>query len=90
MAKACRTTERGIRIWSINGLFGHDNRDETDARVFDDADLKRGMIISAAVMAGMRHAEIRGASNFKLHSEICSASGFLQQALARIPRGYDL
>lgn len=90
VAKAGRTTLRGVRFWDMNNLFGEVKRDENGARIFTDEHMKRAAIIGAATMAGMSLAEIRSASDLALRQKICDAADFLRDTRQNCFGVYDL
>lgn len=90
IAKAGRTTLRGVRLWDNLNLFGSVGRDEYGARVFTKAHLRRAAIISAAQMAGMTLPEIKATHEVVIASKIKEAMGFMDTVVDLINQEYDL
>lgn len=59
IAKAGRTTLRGVRLWDNLNLFGSVGRDENGARVFTEEHLYRAKEIALAQMDGKTIPEIK-------------------------------
>lgn len=90
IARAGRTTARGIHIWDREGLLGPVARDRFDQRVFTEEHVRRAKIVAAAQMAGMSLAEIKAAHEVTIASYIGGAREFMKKALAEINLDFDL
>lgn len=95
VAKAGRTTARGVHIWETQNLFGEVARDVHGARVFNQAHLDRAKLIAAAQMSGLSIAEIHSAfTNHKsmviLHQRVEEAMIFLKRVRDSIYQEFDL
>lgn len=90
VARAGRTTARGIHIWDREGLLGPVERNSSGDRVFTDAHAKRARIVGAARMAGMSLAEIKAASDAAMAFNISAAVTFMRGVVEKIDLEYDL
>lgn len=59
MTLAGRTTQRGVRLWEMQNLLGHVDRDDQGRRMFTPEHIRRAKVIAAAQMVGKTLAEIR-------------------------------
>lgn len=91
VAKAGRTTARGVHIWEKAGLFGPVERNRFSDRVFTAAHMDRARVIAAAQMAGMSLAEIKTASAGVLYLKILEGVDFMSRAASEtVPQEFDL
>lgn len=90
VAKAGRTTLRGVRLWEANDLFGPIARDGNGYRVFSEAHIQRARVIAAAQMAGMSLSEIKSASPAQLWEKIDQGANFMAEVRASIFQDFDL
>jgi len=95
VAKAGRTTARGIHIWDRQGLLGFVERGRFHDRVFTQEHVQRAKLIAAAQMAGLSLAEIQLAlidqkAMTKLHLAVEEAMIFLKRARDSIFLDFDL
>jgi DNA-binding transcriptional MerR regulator len=95
IAKAGRTTVRGVHIWEGRGLLGPVSRDRFGAREFTREHVDRAKLIAAAQMAGMSLAEILAAFDdpramTALHNLVEDTMIFLRLVQDSIYTDYDL
>ena len=89
LASAARTTQRAIRFWESQGLFGDVERDRLGERKFTGAHVRRAKMISAASMAGMSLEAIKAGPDPVLCLEIRRAEEFLHNVLV-LQNEFDL
>lgn len=90
IAKAGRTTVRGVHIWEGRGLLGPVSRDRFGAREFTQDHLARARLVAAAQMAGMSLAEIGKSHEGTIASYIGGARDFMEKVLDEINLDFDL
>jgi DNA-binding transcriptional MerR regulator len=95
VAKAGRTTIRGVHIWDAKGLLGEVARDQFDSRQFTLSHVSRARLIAAAQMAGLSLAEIDKAFHDPkamqaLHTQVEDTMIFLRSVRDEIYTEYDL
>lgn len=96
LARASRTTLKGIRVWHAQGLLGEVPRNSLGRRQFDEDHMQRAKIIAAGQMAGMTNGEIRAMlSNWNdgerlaFADRILDATNFMRSAIIS-EMGFDL
>lgn len=90
IAKAGRTTLRGVRLWDANGLFGEVERDRIGARVFTEEHRQKAWGIQVLQMAGKSLEEIgaiMGGEGWR--GAVIKDAGDIRKFLSDVP-GVDL